>query len=218
MVRKPLVMVAIVAALLVAGCGDDDDGGDAPAPGTLKALIPPAEDLGPLEVERTFTWDNATDFVVQGLFIPEGTAPSAAIESVEDAGFESGAGQLLTPRGGGAPSFVIVAAFDSEDGAAEAQEYLHDQDLEQPCFAACSVSPEEMSLSDVPGATAVHYVPLKGDLPPGIFPFEDYAAEFTIGENLFYAHAGGDPGDIAPKLFERGMTAFYEHASSAESE
>ena len=209
-------MLAIVLAVAAVGggCGGNDDG-DAPSPEELKQLIPPAAELGPLELERSLTWDNAIDFIVQGFFLPEATAPSSAIEQVEDAGFAAGAGDVLRPRGGGPPVNVSVAAFDSEDGATEAQAYLHDQNLQQPCFAVCSVSPEEFSIDEIPEATAVHHVPLEDDLPPNAPPpFEAYTVVFTVGENLFYATVGGEPGDVPAADFERGAIALYEHANA----
>ncbi len=196
-----------------AGCGGDE-GGDEPAPESLATQLPPPSQLGPLREERSFNWDNATDFVVEGTVLPEATAPSSAIEQIDDAGFAAGAGQILVPKGpgGGAPVNVAVAAFDSSDGATQAQDYLHDQDLQQPCFAACAVNRRELTIEEIPGATAVHHVPIKGELPPGLHPFEGFAVEFTIGSNLYYASASSDPGDIPVAEFEKGALRFYEHA------
>ena len=100
----------------------------------------------------------------------------------------------------------------SSDGATQAQDYLHDQDLQQPCFAACAVNPRELTIEEIPGATAVHHVPIKGELPPGLHPFEGFAVEFTIGSNLYYASASSDPGDIPVAEFEKGALRFHEHA------
>ena len=205
-----LLLALLLAGAVVAGCGGDD--GDQPSPQTLEGLLPPPSQLRPLQLERTIDWDNATDFIVQGTVLPQATAPSSAIGQMEDEGFAAGAGDILTPQGGGAPVNVDVAAFDSTDGAVAAQDYLHDQDLQQPCFEACAVGPQEMAINDIPGSTAVHQVPVEGKLPPSVEPFEAFAAEFTIGSDLFYAYASGDPGDIPPAAFERGVLTFYEWA------
>jgi hypothetical protein len=203
-----------VAIFAIAACGDDEDGDDGASASSLGALIPPPSDFGPLKLEREFTWDNATDYVVQGPILPQITVPSDAIGEIEDDGFSAAAGNELVPEDGGPPVIVSVAAFDSEDGAADAQAYLHDQDLEQPCFAACSVDPQELEIPNVPGATAVHQVPLEGKLPPEVGPpFEGYVVEFVIGSNLFYVNASGPPGDIPAEAFIEGATAFYRHAS-----
>jgi hypothetical protein len=199
-----------VAGVVVAGCGGD--GGGEASPADLEPLLPPPSQLGPLEMERTFEWDNATDFIVQGTVLPEDTPPSSSVEKMDDAGFQAAAGEQLIPKGGGAPTFVDAARFDSAEGATEAQNYLHQQDLQQPCAGSCVVAPQELTISDIPGATAVHQVPTKGPVPPGRQPFEAYSVEFTDGSALFYATASGDPGDISPQAFEKGAVAFYEYA------
>ena len=205
------LLALALAGAIVTGCGGDGDG-DQPSPQSLESLLPPPSQIGPLQLERTIDWENATDFVVQGTVLPQATAPSSAIGQMEDAGFAAGAGDVLTPKGGGEPVNVSVAAFDSTDGAVDAQDYLHEQDLQQPCFAACAVSPEELAIDEIPGATAVHQAPVEGELPPSVEPFEAFAVEFTIGENLFYIYASGDPGDIPPAAFEKGSLNVYEYA------
>jgi hypothetical protein len=208
-----LALTALVLLVQVGtGCGDDNGDGDERTPESLESLLPPPAQVGPLRLERSLAWDNATDFIVQGTVLPQSTAPSSAIGQMDDSGFSAAAGQILTPEGGGEPVNVSVAAFDSADGAAEAQDYLHEQDLQQPCFAACAVNPEELAIQDVAGVTAVHQVPVAGDLPPGVGPFEAFAAEFTIGSDLFYVYARGDPGDVPAPAFERGVQTIYEHA------
>ena len=205
-----LFAVAALGAAAV-GCGDDDEP-EGPSPESLKSLLPPASQLGPLKPGQTFEWDNATDLVVIGLVFPEATAPSDSSAQIEDAGFVAAAGELLMPRGGGSPVNVTAIAFDSPEGATQAQDYLHAQDLEQPCLAACAVNPEELSIEEIPDATAVHHVPIEADLPPGLHPFEGFAVEFPIGSNLFYAAASADPGDIPVSDFKRGATRFYRYA------
>jgi hypothetical protein len=116
------------------------------------------------------------------------------------------------PKGGGAPVFVDAARFDSAEGAAEAQDYFHQLDLQQPCAGACIVAPQEFTVEDIPGATAVHQVPTNGPVPPDKRPFEAYTVEFTDGSDLFYASASGDPGDIPARDFEKGAVAFYQYA------
>lgn len=158
------------------------------------------------------SWEDPVDFVVQGTVLPQGTVPSSAASQIEDAGFAAAAGDILVSKGGGPPVNVSAAGFDSSDGAGQAQDYLHSQDLKQPCLAACSVAPRNLTIKGIPGATAVHQVPVKEKLPPYIQPFEAYAVEFTIGKDLFYAHASGDPGDIPPGIFEKGAVNLYKYA------
>ncbi len=208
----PCLVAVTVFGISLPGCGGDDDEPEGPSPESLEGLLPPASQLGPLNLQATLTWDNAIDLVVQGVVLPEATAPSDAVAQIEDAGFVAGAGEILMPRGDGSPVNATVAAFDSTEGVAQAQEYLHTQDLEQPCAAACAVSPVELPIKDIPDATAVHHVPVEGELPPGVHPFEGFAIEFPIGENLFYASASAGPGEIPVSTFERGAANFYRYA------
>ena len=204
--------VAVPVAGVGAGCGGD--GGDEASPADLESLLPPPSQLvAGLEAERTFEWDEAIDFIVMGTQLPENTAPSDAGAKMDDAGFQAAAGEQVGEKGeSGAANFVDVARFDSAEGATEAQDYLHQQDLQQPCAGACVVSPQDFSIDEIPGATAVHQVPTKGDVPPGLEPFEAYSVEFTIGSDLFYATASGDPGDIPPPVFGKAAIAFYDYA------
>jgi hypothetical protein len=206
-------MLAVAAVLGVAGCGGGG-GSTQTDSASLKALLPPAQKLGPLRIERTFAWDNPTDFIVQGTVLPALTKPTDAIAKM--AGFESAAGEALLPKGatGGPPVLIDAAAFGSADDATASQDYLHSQDLQQPCAASCSVNPTNLKIPNVPGATAVHQVPINAHAPGS---FEAYSAEFTIGSNLFYATASGNPGDIPPQVFERGVAAFYKQASQSSA-
>jgi hypothetical protein len=95
--------------------------------------------------------------------------------------------------------------------------FLHQQDLQQPCYTACTVNPRELTISGIPGATAVEQVPIKGKLPPNAGPpFEAFAVEFTIGSDLFYGYVQGDPGDTPPARFEQGAALVYKYASQHE--
>jgi hypothetical protein len=205
-------LLAIAASLGVAGCGSGSSTQADSA--SLKPLLPSAEQLGPLRVETTFAWDNPTDFIVQGTVLPALTKPTDAIAKM--AGFQAGAGEALLPKGatGGPPVLIDAVAFGSADDASAAQDYLHSQDLQQPCAASCSVNPTTLKIADVPGVTAVHQVPINPKAPDS---FEAYSAEFTVGSNLFYATASGSPGDVPPQAFERGVATFYKQASKPSS-
>jgi hypothetical protein len=209
------IWLAIAAGLLAvglpAGCGGDD--GDNASPSELQAQLISPDQIPPLQDRRDFSWDDPTDFVVQGVFYPENTRPSAVIGAIDDAGFQAGAGRYALPKGEGGPDvYFDVAQFDSEDGARQAQEYLHGQDLQQPCYAACVVNPEEYDVSGIPGAKAVHQVPNGRKGPPGTEPFERFVVEFTIGPDLYIVDTRGDPGDVPPDQFNAGSKRVYDFA------
>lgn len=202
--------LVVTIALGGIGCGDDEDSG--PSAGELAERLAPAEQLG-LEVEREFEWDNATDFVVQGMYHSETTVPSELIGAIDDAGFTAAAGTNLTEKDGSAFAFLGAAAFDSEDDAATALETVHSEDLKQPCFAVCAVTPTEYTVSGIPNSAAVHHAPSEEELPHGLSPFEAYHVEFTIGSDLYLFQVSGEPG-LSAADFKRDAKAIYEHAAA----
>src|SRR5688500_11449292 len=105
-------LAVLLVALFVAGCGGDDE----TSPDSLRSRLLPASEVPGFKVKRTFEWDNAVDYVVQGLFISQNTRPSEVIDVAEDAGFEAGAGEILSQGGMSAEVSVLAARFASDDG------------------------------------------------------------------------------------------------------
>jgi hypothetical protein len=206
----------LIAALLLAwgatGCGGGGgDGGGESAVSLKKSLIPPAK-IKPLVLRQSFSWSDPIDYVGQGLLLPETTLPSKAVAAMNDDGFTAAAGQLLVPKQGGVEVHELAASFDSADGAQKAQAYLHQQDLRQPCAAACIVSPKPYKLPGIPNLEAVHQVPNGVKPPPGEKPFERYLAEFRVGSNVYSVATDGSPGDVSPLQFKQGMQMIYQYA------
>ena len=207
-------MAAALASLLAlttavaTGCGGDGGGA---TPEALKAHLPESKDLG-LQTEREFEWTNATDYSVEGPGYSEGTKPSEWIDAIENAGFEAGAGAILVD---GSTLWLGAAEFDSEEGATEARDRLHEEDLKQPCFAACAVNPQDHEVAGIPDSVAVHQVPNPGPPPKGLHKFERYLLEFIIGSNLYFVQSDGPPGEMSPREFEKVAKSVYEQASAA---
>ena len=111
---------------------------------------------------------------------------------------------------------IRAAQFDSEEGALEARDLLHDEDLKLPCAEACVVTPIEYELDDVPDSAAVHHVPTGGDLPPGQSPVEAHHAEFVIGPQLYVLQVDGKPSPTFSADFDKLMGTVYESVSGAE--
>lgn len=109
---------------------------------------------------------------------------------------------------------VSVAPFDSDAGAVQARDLLHEEDLKQPCFAVCSVSPGEYEIDEIPDSAAVHQKPNEGKLPPGLFRFEAFHAEFVIGPRLYVLQMDGPPDSSLDTSFEAALKTVYEGASS----
>jgi hypothetical protein len=212
---RPLVGLLLLAALVLgAGClGGDDDGGDGVSLAKLKGQLPAAGDLG-LRLEREYEWDNPTDLLVQGLVIPEATKPSELAAEIEDAGFQGAVGTELAAARHKSNVRIAAAQFDSKEGALEARDLLHKQDLQQPCAAACAVSPSEYKLKEIPDSAAVHHAPVQGELPPGMPPVEAYHAEFVIGPKLYVLQRDGPPSSTFAAEFDKVLQTVYEAASS----
>jgi hypothetical protein len=206
-----LAGLAVAAVVLLAGCGGS---GENTSPADLQGvLLAPDQFQPPLEGLRDFSWENPTDFVVQGIVYPENTKPTAVIGEIDDDGFEAAAGHLAVPKGEEGPQIhLAVARFDSDDGAKQAQDYLHGQDKLQPCYAACVVNPEDYTVPGVSGATAVHQVPNGQKGAPGVEPFERYAVEFTVGSDLYVVSLTGDPGTIPAAALNQGVKELYDYA------
>lgn len=206
-VAFPLLLT--LGVLLVA-CGSDSSD-ETSASEEVKIRLLSAAELKPVTESRSFSWDNPIDYVAQGLPLPEGTPPSEAIETVEDAGFEVAAGQQIASQG--VPVGQInVAQFDSADGATEAQGYLHEQDMLSPCFRACTVNAHPFTIQSIPGSTGVRLTPNGVEIPPGEEPFERVLVRFTVDEFLYSIGVDGDPGSIPMGEFEQGAEQLYQRA------
>jgi hypothetical protein len=206
-----LILALAVIALGACG-GDDDDGESEVSVAELNSSLPTAGDLG-LDERGESEWDDATDLLAGGLVIGGGTDPSELAAAIEDAGFQGAVGSDL----GGRDLNVRIRAiqFDSEEGALEARDLLHDEDLKSPCIEACVVAPREYELDDIPDSAAVHHVPTRGDLPPGQSKVEAHHAEFVIGPQLYVVQVDGRPSSTFSADFDKLMQTVYGSASSA---
>jgi hypothetical protein len=215
--RAKLGAVALATlTIVVAACGggDGDDGGNVVSLAELSRHLPAAGDLG-VNQQREFEWNNATDLLVQGLVIPEATTPSELGAAIEDAGFQGAVGRELADSRHKLNVRISAAQFDSEEGAREARDLLHEEDLKQPCSAACVVAPREYELAEIPNSAAAHHVPVRSELPAGLSKVEAHHAEFVIGRQLYVVQADGRPSSTFSTEFDRVMRTVYEAASGA---
>ena len=207
------VLATLVIVIAACGGGDGDDGGKNVSLAELRNHLPAAGDLEVVQL-REFEWENATDLLIQGLVIPEATTPSELGAAIEDAGFQRAVGRELQDSHHKFNLRIGAVQFDSEEGAREARDLLHEQDLKQPCSDACIVSPREYELAEIPNSTAAHHVPVRGKLPPGKHKVEAHHAEFVIGRQLYVVQADGAPDATFSAEFERVMRSVYEAASA----
>lgn len=167
----------------------------------------------PVKIRHRFEWGNAGDFTSQGLSLAPVTQPSSAITVIDRAGFEAAAGELLAPSAAGPRAYSEVAKFDSAAGARKVLDYLHAEDLRQPCSRACAIAARPMPVVGIPGAMGAHQGPFTGRATrsPGQ-RFERYLVEFAIGPYLYIGKVTGSPGEVPAPLFSAGIKSFYEYA------
>jgi len=190
----------LVAAGGLAACGGGGSG-DTVSSASLKSRLLPASAIPGFGQQRTFDWSDPVDLVLEGIHLPEVTHPSSAVKIFTDAGLRGAAGQRFTK--GSPPNedmvTVGVAELKSPGGARKARDWIHGQDLKQPCFTQCIYAPRALRVPGVPAAAGVKQVPRPG-LPSGPDgPPTHYLVEFTVGPYLYFASTDGSAGD-APKV------------------
>jgi len=209
-------LASVLAVIALGACGaddSDDDGGQSEdSAAELSSSLPTADDLG-LEERHEAEWDEAADLLERDLVIGGATDPSELGAEIDDAGFQIAVGSDLASEKLNVRLRAIQ--FDSEEGALEARDLLHDEDLKSPCPDACIVSPIDYKLDAVPDSTAVHHVPNRGAVPPGQLAVEAHHAEFVIGPQLYVVQADGEPSATFSEDFDELMGTVYGSASDA---
>lgn len=212
-VRHFGALLALLVAALVVGCGGGDDES---SPDSLRSRLLPASEVPDFKVKRTLEWENAVDYVVQGLFISQNTRPSEVIGVVEDAGFEAGAGEILSTGAMGPEITVLAAKFASDDGARDVRDRVHQEDLTQPCYGVCSQIQSDVAVSGIPDAKGAQSVPDPNPPPDAPPPFEGYAVEFTVGSYLYVVNGGGGPGQLEKQDVLDAASALYGRVKDAD--
>lgn len=212
----PLCVVALILALAVVALGacggDDDEQGAAVTPADLLASLPTANELGHKPLQE-YEWDNATDMIVQGPVIPEDTSLEDLVAELEDAGFQAAAGAEFENPDEERNVRIVAAEFDSMEGAIDARDRMHEEDLKQPCATKfCLVSPVEYELEGIPDSAAAHHLPTGGELPPDVRPVEAFHAGFVVGPRLYVIQTDGAPDPALEGRFGRDIETLYDSA------
>jgi hypothetical protein len=196
----------------LAACGGGDEASEKVSAASLKKRLLPVSALPGFHQQRTFDWSDPVDLVGEGVPLPESTHPSRAVKMFEDAGLEGSAGERLTtgtPPDGGEVT-VGVVKLASADGALRARDWLHAQELRQPCFTACIFNPSELPISGVPTAKAVQQAPnAEARQGPGPPPPTHYLVEFTQGPYLYFANTDGSRSDARKVVAATEL--YYKH-------
>jgi hypothetical protein len=220
--KGQVVMAACLSAgVALVGCG----GGSSVSSASLQPRLLPASSTPGFGVQRTLDWSDPVNLVGEGLFLPQATHPSAAVAEFKGAHFKGSAGEVLTngpangPGSNGVEVRVGVAQFSSGTDANRVRDWMHRQDLHQPCFSQCIFAPGSVT---VPGVPTLRFVvqsshvppPPKGvGIPAGVRVASaptNYLAEFTVGPYLYWIILQGDSS--AKAQFEEGIKLYYAHA------
>jgi hypothetical protein len=220
-----IVAACVAAAGLggLTGCGSKSK----VSASSLKPRLLPASLTPGFQLLRTLDWSDPVNLVGEGIFLPEATHPSDAVKEIRSAGFRGAVGEDLN-RGGATGDEIRngVLKFKSAGEAEKVRDWMHREDLQQPCFAQCIFSPRNLPIPAVPGAEAVRQVPSAqppGTPPPGVKlppgvkaprvlpgggPPTRYLVEFTVGPYLYFF--SGEGNAAARAKFVTGAKQYYD--------
>lgn len=220
--RAALLAIAAVVAAGFVACGGDGDGA---APLTLEQrLIRESEVAGsePDPRETRIVAGSLDEFVSSPDYV---VAADIDRSKLEEAGFVS-AVQVTRfyPETPGASHTgeephvrMLVIRFDSEDGAREGGDLLHEKSIE-PCPETCAQGITEFEVSGIPDARGVRHYTSAADLEatgePGE-PFDAYLILFTDGSFAYELEVFGPPGQVSQKQIEEIAGKVYERVQGA---
>jgi len=207
----------------VAGCGSSSSTTTTTtSSASLQPRLLPSSAVPGFGLQRTLDWSDPVNLVGEGLALPQTTRPSTAVAEFKDAGLRGAAGEVLTSGTGfnGTDIRVGVAQFGSAAEANSVRDWMHRQDLHQPCFGPCVFAPAPVSLAGLPSARLVVQSSPAPPLPPGAprgarveSGPTNYLAEFTVGPYLYWAALQASAA--AKARFEQGLRLYYAHARAA---
>jgi hypothetical protein len=210
-------VACVLACAALAGCG----GSSKVSSASLQPRLLPSSDVPGFGLQRTLDWSEPVNLVGEGLFLPQRTRPSSAVKEFTGAHFRGAAGEVLSSGSGENETEVRlgVAQFQSAADANRVRDWMHREDLMQPCYSQCIFAPGAVTIAGIPSLRYVVQTghvppPPKGArIPPGARVFlgpANFLAEFTIGPRLYWAVLHAAPP--AQARFEAGMKLYYAHA------
>src|SRR2546430_2117388 len=218
--RRRVFMLAACVGIAITGCGGSGGRGSS---ASLQPRLLPASQVPGFGLQRTLDWSDPVNLVGEGLALPQITHPSEAVKQFDDAHFKGAAGEILTSGAAfnETQATLGVAQFDSAADADRVRDWMHSQDLHQPCYGQCVFAPYPVAL---PGISTARFVVQGSKAPPpppgaprGVKVVAsapaNYLAEFTIGPYLYWAVLHAD--STAKARFEQGLRLYYAHAKQA---
>jgi hypothetical protein len=212
--ERSFAAACVCAGLALAGCGSS--GSNSVSSASLQPRLLPSNSIPGFGLQRTLDWSDPVNLVGEGLFLPQATHPSIALKEFKNAHLRGASGEVFTSGAGPTETEVRVgvALFSSAAGANRVRDWMHRQDLHQPCFSQCMFAPGQVTVAGIPSMRMVvqtsHVPPPPKGAPAGA-RFSggptNYLAEFTVGPYLYWTILQADPA--AKAQFEEGVKSFY---------
>jgi hypothetical protein len=219
---RALLVAAFVVAATVAGCGNDSE--DA-SPLTLEQRALTAEDAPgsvPDPVEESVNVNSLDDLA--GLEDTNVQAARIDRGALEDAGFVAAvADTRFVPDevGGahepGAPHVrLLVAQFESEEGAESGLDLVHEQSQER-CPEECALEFEDFDVDGVPDARGVRRfaTPERVDEVGEGEPLDSYTIVFADGVFVYALEGFGPPDAFTEEQVEEIAARLHDRVEGA---
>jgi hypothetical protein len=214
-------LLAALVLVVLAACGGDDN----KEPMTLSQRVVAQEDAPgskPDPVEKRQQTADFEEFI--------GALGELAIDPDEEtmtkvfteAGFEEAMADTRfygeTHRMTAPHISSSVIQLQSEDGAAKALDWLHEDSL-KPCPKTCAVKISEFEVDGVPDAQGVRRIASAEDVEAlgqeGDVPFDSYQVLFSDGPFVYTVDVHGPPGSVTEAQVEEIATALHSRIEGA---
>ena len=114
--------------------------------------------------------------------------------------------------------FSSVIQLDSEDGAANALQWVHEDRL-KPCPKTCAVQISEFEVDGIPDAQGVRRSQNAEDIEAvgreGDMPFEAYEVLFSDGPFVYTVDVHGPPGSVTEEQVQEIASALHSRVEGA---
>lgn len=219
--RFAIPLLAVLALLTLPACG----GGDNKEPITLSLRVVAQEDApgskpDPVEKrQQTAEFDEFINALGELAVDPNTEAMTDLFreagfqEAISDTRFFGETHSRTSPH-----IFSSVIQLQSEDGAAKALEWIHEDSL-KPCPKTCAVQISEFEVNGIPDALGVRRSQSAEDIEAvgveGDVPFDSYQVIFSDGPFVYTVDVHGPPGSVTEEQTEEIATALHSRVEGA---
>jgi hypothetical protein len=221
--RFAALVTAIVLGAGLAACGGDEEA----APLGLEQRVPgaaeaPGSEPDPVETQVTVT---GLDAFEAKLMADVPSVTDEDVRALEEAGFVSAISdtRFYPSEPGGAHVrdaphvFTVVLRFESEEGAREAVELMHQFNL-RSCPETCAFDNSEFDVDGTPNALGAQRIATQESLDqvgdPGE-PFAVYAIDFADGPFVYDIALSGSPEEVSEQEAQEIAKRLYERVVGA---